>query len=210
MFKKYICLYKLCVCFLEVQKKTKFAFLARQATCKKMGVFADTPLSQYFNLSRQFRKIDHQNWRHPCFIWGKMSRLQEEIKYNTGPFSRSSFLLVLWAWLQAWSQWSPGPKYKQKWWSRKRPCIVFDFLWNLLILPQIKQGCIQFLWSIFLNSRLKLKYCVIAKSCQKIGFLSVPNGTHVHGHVAHMTMNCWQPSTPARSYLHVSIKSSGC
>ena len=145
MFNKYICLYKLCVCFLEVQKKTKFAFLARQATCKKMGVFADTPLSQYFNLSRQFRKIDHQNWRHPCFIWGKMSRLQEEIKYNTGPFSRSSFLLVLWAWLQAWSQWSPGPKYKQKWWSRKRPCIVFDFFVESAYLAPNKAG----MYSVF-------------------------------------------------------------
>ena len=43
----------------------------------------------------------------------------------------------------------------------------------------------------------------IAKSCQKIGFLVVPNGTRVHVHVAHVTMNCWQPSTAASLYLHV-------
>ena len=31
----------------------------------------------------------------------------------------------------------------------------------------------------------------------------MPNGTCVHGNVAHVTMKCWQPSTPASSYLHV-------
>ena len=50
-------------------------------------------------------------------------------KSNTkiGPFPKSSFLLVFWAWLRAWSQWSPGPKYKPKWRFRKRPdfCIWF-------------------------------------------------------------------------------------
>ena len=33
--------------------------------------------------------------------------------------------------------------------------------WNLLILPQIEQGCVQFWWTIILNWRLKLKYCVV-------------------------------------------------
>ena len=35
MFNKYICFYKLGVNFLSVQKKTKFAFLAHQATYEK-------------------------------------------------------------------------------------------------------------------------------------------------------------------------------
>ena len=32
-------------------------------------------------------------------------------------------------------------------------------LWNLLVLTPIKQGYVWFLWTIFLNSRLKLEYC---------------------------------------------------
>ena len=58
-----------------------------------------------------------------------MSRISShtKIKSYRGPFSRSSFLLVFWAWLRAWSQWSPGPKYKQKWRFQKRPPIWFDF-----------------------------------------------------------------------------------
>ena len=39
----------------------------------------------------------------------------------------------------------------------------------------------------------------IGQSCQKIGFLGVPNSTRVHGHVAHVTMNSWQPSTATSS-----------
>ena len=32
------------------------------------------------------------------------------------------------------------------------------FAWNPLVLFQMKQGCDQFWWSIFLNSQLKLEY----------------------------------------------------
>ena len=48
-------------------------------------------------------------------------------KSKIGPFPKSSFLLVFWAWLRGWSQWSPGQKYKPKWQFRKRPdfCIWF-------------------------------------------------------------------------------------
>ena len=52
----------------------------------------------------------------------------EKSNRKIGPFSISSFLLVFWAWLQAWSQWSPDPKYKQKWWSGKRPNFSIWFL----------------------------------------------------------------------------------
>ena len=119
----------------QVQKKTKFAFLARQATCKKMGVFADTPdtpLSQYFNLSRQFRKIDHQNWRHPCFIWGKgtgtklAAKLKIQAKTTISKTARFFYLI---------------------------------FAWELLLNTYRGPGCAQFEWTIFLNRRVLLKRC---------------------------------------------------
>ena len=43
----------------------------------------------------------------------------------------------------------------------------------------------------------------IAQFCQKIGFPGVPNGICIYVQVAHVTMNCWRPSTPTSSYLHV-------
>ena len=43
----------------------------------------------------------------------------------------------------------------------------------------------------------------IGQSCQKIGFLGVPNSTRVHGHVAHVTMNSCQPSNPTSSDYNI-------
>jgi len=114
----------------------------------------------YSNFNRLFRKIDHQNWTHPCFIWGKISRFHEEIKYK----SRAVFEIVVFACILGLGL--TGTKLTAKLKIQAKMTIsktarffYLIFAWELLLNTYRGLGCAQFEWSIFLNRRWLLKRC---------------------------------------------------
>ena len=85
----------------------------------------------------------------PALFWARQVDSKKKSNRKIGPFSRSSFLLVLWAWASLGPSLQPSSKYNKNYDLENGPLHDLIFVWELILNTYRGLGYAQFGWSNF-------------------------------------------------------------